>query len=593
MIRKSQKRFISLQYKILFFTLILVLIPLLVVGILSYVKSSEIIRQKVSVSDLNTVTQITQNLEFMFDYFNDTSLFMMQSHEVRQFLKMKTDEDPLVYNEQKSITEQLLTNLPSMKTFVQSIQLEGMNDNRLNARGEVRSLLPGEIARILERKGKPLWYLNEVILGNGTKKMVISYEREIKDINNISTPLGVVQMNMDLEAVNRLLASRLSGDIDGYYLINEDYSIVASTDVKHENQMMSDIIGGSVAFENDQGYLELTIDHTSYLLTYDKITALDWHVLHLVPSSELLKENQVIPRIIIITIIITFFLCAGMAYLFSRHIIIPIRKLSRLMSRVKVEDFTAHINVSGNDEITQLGLSFNKMLERLRELISEVYTAKLNKKEAELKAFQAQINPHFLYNTLDTIYWMSRMEKAFETSELVQALSKLFRLSLNSGREITTVRDEVEHLRNYVVIQQKRYEEMIDFQISVDEETLNCHTVKLILQPFVENAIVHGIEKKGESGTIRVEIKREQDFLVYYISDSGDGVDLEEIHCLLEQYGENNKGFAVKNINDRIQLYYGKQYGIEFMNQPEGTVVKVVQPCIKGEMKNDQVDDRR
>ncbi|MNH96336.1 Sensor histidine kinase YehU [compost metagenome] len=593
MINIGGKRFISLQYKILFFILILVLIPLLVVGILSYVKSSEIIRQKVSDSDLNTVSQITQNLEFMFDYFNDTSLFMMQSNEVRQFLKMRLDEDPIVYNEQKSITEQLLTNLPNMKTFVQSIQLEGMNGNRLNARGEeVRPLRPEQMAEILGRGGKPLWYLNEVVLGNGAKKKVISYEREIKDINNISIPLGVVQMNMDLEAVHKLLEGRLRGDIDGYYLVNEDYSIVASTNVKHENQLMSDIIGGPLALGN-RGYLELTIDHTPYLITYDQITSLNWQVLHLVPLSELLKENQVIPRIIIITIIITFFVCAGMAYLFSRHIIIPIRKLSRLMSRVEEEDFKVHLTLSGNDEITQLGLSFNKMLDRLSELISEVYTAQLHKKEAELKAFQAQINPHFLYNTLDTIYWMSRMEKAFETSELVQALSKLFRLSLNSGREITTVRQEVEHLRNYVVIQQKRYEDMIDFQISVDEDTLDCHTVKLILQPFVENAIVHGIEKKGESGIIRVEIKREQDFLVYYISDSGDGVDLEEIHRLLEQYGENNKGFAVKNINDRIQLYYGKPYGIEFMNQPQGTVVKVVQPYMKGEMTHDQADDRR
>ncbi|BBI31253.1 sensor histidine kinase [Cohnella abietis] len=593
MARKVGKRFISLQHKILFFTLIMVLIPLMVVGILSYVKSSEIIRQKVSVSDLNTVTQIGQNLEFMFDYFNDTYLFMTQSTEVRRFLKMRTDVDPIAYNDQKSITEQLLTNLPNMKTFLHSIQLEGLYGNRLNARGAVRSLEPEKVAEILISKGKPIWYSNEVVLGNGRKKKVITYEREIKDINNISIPLGVLQMNMDLEAVNRLLESRLSGNADGFYLLDENNSIVASTNVNHENNVISDIIGGPLSMGNPEGYMELKINGTPYLVTYDKIKPLEWHVLHLVPAQELLKENQIILQIIIITIIITFFVCAVMAFLFSRQIIWPIRKLSRLMSQVEGQDFKARITVSGNDEITQLELSFNKMLVRLQELISEVYTAQINKKEAELKAFQAQINPHFLYNTLDTIYWMSRMEKAFETSELVQALSKLFRLSLNSGREITTVRDEVEHLHHYVVIQQKRYEDMIDFQISVDEETLDCHTVKLILQPIVENAIVHGIEKKGDSGIIRVEIKREDDFLVFYIYDSGDGVDLEDIQRYLEQYGENNKGFAVKNMNDRIQLYFGTQYGIEFMNQPEGTVVKVVQPWFRGEMTDDQADDRR
>ncbi|QJD86390.1 sensor histidine kinase [Cohnella herbarum] len=584
MSHKAGKRFISLQHKILFFTLILVLIPLLVVGILSYVKSSEIIRQKVSVSDLNTVTQIGQNLEFMFDYFNDTSLFMMQSNEVRNFLKMSTDVDPVVYDEQKSLTEQLLTNLPNAKTFVHSIQLEGLYGNRLNARTTVRPLTPERISEILDSNGMPLWYFNEVELANGAKKKVITYERKIKDINNISSSLGVLQMNMDLDAINRLLESRLSGDIDGFYLLNENNSIIASTNGSSENQTISDLIGGPLELDYEQGYLELKIDRTPYVVTYDKIMPLEWHVIHLVPVRALLQENQIIPRIIIIAILITFFICAGMAYLFSRQIILPVRKLSRLMSQVEGEDFNARITVSGNDEITQLGTSFNKMLVRLQEMISEVYTAQINKKEAEFKAFQAQINPHFLYNTLDTIYWMSRMEKAFETSELVQALSKLFRLSLNSGREITTVRDEVEHLRYYVVIQQKRYEDMIDFQIAADDETLDCQTVKLILQPIVENAIVHGIEKKGEPGVVRVDIKREQDDLVFYIYDSGDGVNLQEIQRLLEQYGENNKGFAVKNINDRIQLYFGTQYGIEFMNVPDGTVVKVVQPFVRGEM---------
>ncbi|RAV20824.1 sensor histidine kinase [Paenibacillus contaminans] len=591
--RKDGKRFVSLQYKILFFTVILVLIPLLVVGILSYVKSSEIIRQKVSVSDLNTVTQIGQNLEFMFEYFHDTSLFVMQSGEVRQFLRMNVEADPAAYNGQKLITEQLLTNLPNMKAFVQSIQLQGMNGSRLNVRGAVRPLQTEQIAGILARKGEPLWYLNEIVLGNGAKKKVISYERAIKDINNISVTLGVLQMNMDLDAVSSLFESRQSGGTDHFYLLNERNAIVASTDGNSVSGSISDIIGAQPALEQHQGYRELTIDRTPYLLTYDQIEQLPWHILHLVPAKELLKENQVIPQIIVITTIISFFVCAGMAYLFSRQIILPIRKLRRLMSQVEGEDFTVRIAASGNDEIAQLGQSFNHMLERLREMIREVYTAQIHKKEAELKAFQAQINPHFLYNTLDTIYWMSRMEKAFETSELVQALSKLFRLSLNSGKELTTVRAEVEHIRHYVVIQQKRYEDSIDFQIEVEEEALDCQTVKLVIQPFVENAIIHGIEKKGDSGVIRVDIKREDDRLVYYISDTGYGVDLEEVEQLMRETGSDNKGFAVKNINDRIQLYFGKTYGVEFMNGKEGTVVKVIQPWTKGENEDDQAFDRR
>lgn len=145
-------------------------------------------------------------------------------------------------------------------------------------------------------------------------------------------------MNMDLDAVSKLLESRLSGNIDGYYIVNEDEAIIASTAMNHENQVMPDIVGSPLAMDDHQGFLELTIDHTPYMLTYVKLEPLNWHVLHLVPARELLKENKVIPQIIMVTVIITFFVCAGMAYLFSRHIILPIRKLSRLKSRVEAYD---------------------------------------------------------------------------------------------------------------------------------------------------------------------------------------------------------------------------------------------------------------
>lgn len=185
------------------------------------------------------------------------------------------------------------------------------------------------------------------------------------------------------------------------------------------------------------------------------------------------------------------------------------------------------------------------------------------------------------------------MEKAFETCKLVEALSKLFRLSLNSGNEITNVRAEIEHIKNYIVIQQARYKDMITFSMHVDEDVLDCITLKLVLQPLVENSIIHGIEKKGENGRIDITIKKEAGKLLFVIEDNGNGINVEEIRSLLSKAADKDRGLAIKNVNDRIMLYFGEEYGLDFSNGLCGTTVVVSQPYSKEAVIHDQGTDHR
>ena len=259
------------------------------------------------------------------------------------------------------------------------------------------------------------------------------------------------------------------------------------------------------------------------------------------------------------------------------------------MKKIENEEFNVNVDVSGNDEIALLSKSFNKMSYKLNELVSEVYTVRLKQREAELKALQAQINPHFLYNTMDIIFWMCRMENAYESSELINALSKLFRLSLNSGSEFTTVKNEIDHLNCYILIQKKRFEDKITFNTNVTADVLECKVVKLIIQPLVENAIHHGIEKKRGKGKIDITITRNCDDLIYTITDNGMGADEKEINKLLENVQEDNRGFALKNVNDRIKLYFGESYGLEFSSMVGiGTTITVKQPYIIGGLMDDK-----
>ncbi|MCE5170124.1 sensor histidine kinase [Paenibacillus profundus] len=573
------RTFVSLQHKIFKFTVLLVCIPILLIGSISYWWSADILQQKVSVSDLNTVAQVGLNVQFMTDYVHDTSLFLIQSDEVRRFLLSNPASNESLEREISSM-ERFFLHLTNMKEFIHSIYLQGENGVTFSTHPEAVSLNGMMLEEVKRLRGKPLWFIQK-----HNNYETLSFIREIRDVNNVGRRLGMVQVNIDLNYVRQLLNQQRIGTRDSFYLLNEEGLVLTSTVDDNVYSKLPDNFEFPDQAYGDHGYYTVAMDKERYLITYAGIAKTGWRIAHAVPLKEMLEENAVITKIMLIAMIASLVVCVVTAILFSKRIIRPIQHLRSLMLRMERGQFQGRVQVQSNDEIAQLGRSFNRMNERLHELVNQVYEAELRKKEAELKAFQAQINPHFLYNTLDTIYWMSRMEKAYETAQLVEALSKLFRLSLNSGQELTTVRDEVNHLKNYMIIQQKRYEDMIDFHLETDnEDTLNGRTVKLILQPFVENAIVHGIEKLGEPGCIRVDVFRQEDKLIYRISDTGTGVDVAEMERLMHESGANNRGFAIKNVNDRIQLYFGDDCGVTFKNnEAGGTIVEIIQPWKTGE----------
>lgn len=250
------------------------------------------------------------------------------------------------------------------------------------------------------------------------------------------------------------------------------------------------------------------------------------------------------------------------------------------MGELENENYDIRFEVKSKDEIGLLGESFNKMSKRLNEVRTQVYISKIKQREAELISLESKINPHFLYNTLDTAYWLTRMEKADESSKLIQSLAKLFRLSLNNGLEDTTVEKEVEHLQHYLSIQKIRYDGVIAFDIEIEQEILEYKVTKLVLQPIIENAIYHGVEKRKGSGSVKIKLYQEDQTLVYEVIDNGVGGDVEALNQLLDKEPTDGHGFAIRNVNDRIKLYSGESYGISFYkNKPSGIVCIARQKC--------------
>ena len=275
------------------------------------------------------------------------------------------------------------------------------------------------------------------------------------------------------------------------------------------------------------------------------------------------------------------------AWSLSRSIYTPIKKLHDVTTTITKNDLQALMTSDNVDEITELGMSFNIMIGKIKELLDSKMKEQENLKKAELRALQAQINPHFLYNTLDTIIWMAESKKTEQVVEIVGALSNFFRISLSKGMDWITIGEEVERIRSYLIIQKMRYRDILDFNIQVDNDVVENTILKLILQPLVENALYHGIKNKRQGGTINIRAKRkDEDEILIEVEDDGIGFTPEKLAQLRTELADDSgdikleNGFAIGNVNKRIRLYYGKSYGLSIQSEyTSGTRVTLVIPA--------------
>jgi two-component system, sensor histidine kinase YesM len=273
----------------------------------------------------------------------------------------------------------------------------------------------------------------------------------------------------------------------------------------------------------------------------------------------------------------------------SRSIYLPIKKLHDVTSTITKNDLQALVTHDNVDEIEELGLSFNIMIGKIKELLDSKIKEQEYLKKAELRALQAQINPHFLYNTLDTIIWMTEAKKTDEVIEIVRALTSFFRISLSKGKDSITIGEEIERTRSYLTVQKMRYRDIMDYEIDVDPAMLDYTILKLILQPLVENAIYHGIKNKRSGGKISVRAKQKNEMeILLEVEDDGIGFTPERLALVQAKLNDNvdeihlDSGFAIDNVNKRIKLYYGKQYGLSIKSEYRiGTCVTILIPAQK------------
>lgn len=408
---------------------------------------------------------------------------------------------------------------------------------------------------------------------------VISIAKAVKNSNGDIK--GVIMLDMKLTVIEDIIDNIVLGKSGFLYVgdVNGDVVYAPINNIVYR-------IHPKLIKDNQQGSIH-TIDDSTYQILKDYSNYTSWNVIGIFPTNETLSIIiEVIMYIVLYGILILFFAII-FSGLLARTLTKPISKLRKLMARAENGQLEVRFESKYNDEIGRLGKSFNHMLESIRNLINLVYIEQQQKREAELKAFQAQIKPHFLYNTLDTINWMAQDYEADDISEIVTSLTNLFRISLSKGKEIITLREEIRHVESYLTIQMARYEDKFDYNIKYDRTLSDCKVIKLILQPIVENAIYHGIKESEHKGHIWITIEELNNRICCRISDDGIGIEnemIEEMNLIFN--GKKTKssryGIGIFNVNERLKLSFGNEYGIKIDSiKGEGTTIYICHPIIR------------
>ena len=422
-----------------------------------------------------------------------------------------------------------------------------------------------------------------------TDDEVISLSREVQSYEN-GTFRGVILINLNMNKITEICNSFQEKQENFICIINDKGELVYEQqngrerfafDEKENRQELNTALG-----KTKESCFRLNYRGEKYLVTRTDMKTTGWTLVSMVPYKSVMAETMAISGVMILAVAITLIVTLLLLNRILTGVVKPLKKLEKYMVQVNPDNMDQRMEILTDDEIGHLSMKFNQMMDRIRNLKEQVIEEQEDKRKYELQALQAQINPHFLYNTLDSIIWMAETNDS-NIVAMTEALAKLFRISLNKGNEEISLERELEHVKNYLIIQSMRYADKFTYEISAEPGVERCRTIKLILQPIVENCIYHGIKKKRGTGKITIRAYRREHNLIIEVSDDGCGMPEEICRKILsdeiESENISGSGIGVKNVNERIQLRFGKKYGLSYSSEEGvGTTVTYVLPYNEG-----------
>ncbi len=596
----------GIRKKLIYYSYLVITPVLLLISIVLVVRNYGRMEDSRKLTQMQSVQSLEDNVDVLRQEMQNICTYLCINEDISKILRSQ-DTEALNQNFQLWLDKapmNIVLDMIALKGFIKTIAIypeNGVNPYlrcldstaHIGTMDEIRSTQMYKQA--VDKKGTIFWKREdksqgEVYQANRSEKLVLY--REMYDLGK-KTPLGYLVVGASTDTFYGLCQNAVQDEAEGILIFSPQGELLfqyGNCDEAIIDELGSDQIWNNKKEEGQEEY-------QGYDVFWAQNERTSFAVCKIVPKvsfSDLLKQSVTNPLILLVVMLVGF--CPILLFI-SAVITRPLSHLSDAMSKFKEGDFNQQIPVLSNDEIGVVSDGFNDMVKDIRELIETNYVMALQEKESELNALQAQINPHFLYNTLDALYWRAVENENDEMAEDILALSKLFRLVLGQGKGIVHVRDEVELVRSYLQVQKMRFEKKLEYSIGVEKEIEMAKIPKLILQPFVENAVVHGFEHVGTKCELKVEghlvIRNGRKYLQFLIQDTGQGMtkeQLEEIWSADEtkRYASQRVGhYAIKNVKERLAIKYHQDFVLNIESEMgKGTCVTIVIPYEEGSAEN-------
>lgn len=576
----------SIESKLIvyFFAIILILtITITVWGNMSYKKS---INSSQNDNTNQIIAQINNNIDFYVNNTENIINYLSRDPRVLKFFEdnrlVNDDLESPVYNSIYNYTSSIPEIAGIMVVnqnggYISDVMNKISRDSLLTEEWYKKSFDEPEKIYI---KVKPVGRKIDNIFRYSADE-VFSMAKAVKDPKTKQI-IGVILIDVKLDVIRNIIENAKPGTAGFVYIMDSEdnivYTPVNKVVYRINNDWLKDI-NNKIIIKRIKG--------ENYQLTKVDSEYTGWQTIGVFPEKESLYVIKEIQIKSLLVGVLGLAIAVILSVLFTRTIVDPMQKLKNLMKKAQEGDLTVYFDVKYTDEVGELGGSFNTMVKEIRKLMYLVKMEERKKRIAEMNVLQAQIKPHFMYNTLDTIRWMAEENNEKDIIEIIEAFTNLLRISLSKGKEIISVREEMNHILNYLTIQKIRYEDKMDYEIDFDENILDYNIVKLILQPLVENAIYHGIKEKRGNGKIIIQGKVEEKYLLFIVKDDGCGIEedkLKEINENLRYHNvkDNKIGYGIFNVNERIKIRYGDDYGLKFDSiRGKMTVVEVRHPIVE------------
>lgn len=588
---------LSLKTKIILSMVLISLVPTIIIGAIANINAFNIVDKQLTIYSMNLLNQMNSNIEGLINNADKVSLQIMARSEVQNYYINKSDR--MVYNLNYMELKNYLSAIKATNTNIISIYVclknlgiispdtfnNKQKDGFYNFQVYKSGIESTDIAAITGL------HENEFMTHENKHKYVMTLSRAAFSSNSTEA-VGAIIINISPNAV--LNACKTAGAGDRLYIIDHSGKIIYSPDSSEYEKILDKPYTNTVINSKEKsGFTEVDVDGSEKNVRYLYSPKTDWFYISEIDIKDTNVQSWRTIGLSVLIIIISVLFTVLMSLFFATSLTKPIKKLVKSINHAEKGDFSKKIAVASNDEIGILTANYNNMLQEIENLLEKVKEENRQKRQSDINFLQAQITPHFIYNFLNTIKVISRAHQDEKIHRLTSGLIELLHTSINRKTVFITVEEEINLVTNYLYLQQVRYDDKFEVIYEIDDDVLKLKTLKMLLQPIVENSVIHGINLDKGNGILIIRAYLKQGNLCFEIEDNGRGMSDEEIHKILNlQYTASSRmfsGIGIKNIHDRIDMYFGSDYTITFKSRVGyGTKVILTLPVINDESECEQ-----